>query len=632
MKKKLLPALLALVMVLGLLPLAAFAAPEDTGPVVDGYGFIWDATKANLGLVEGAKTSGDWMNETMYVYFSNTGSDTTNLWFQIQVGQDTWGCAANGSKGGAASTYAFSFLNRGTQWELHPTIQSETFDYSGNSVTHAGSYMKGSNTVTLSVYTPTNAIKGEQKTEPAADALGKAIFTQKLTLTKNTDINQKVENTPEEPEAIAVAKSVFIVKDETSYNKLPQSYLKNYPFETYKDSAVPTFPWLVATYSRKSASALTYEVTKDSNAVTLPQGSTATPAKANDDAYIMWRITDKSEGLKQDDPYGTYTVSVKLQDQTVELGKVTFTAPAADDPIEGTVAEGTLSVKGTQVDSAVTGQVEDSTATEVKIEVQAPSAGDSGKAPTTVEVPLSTTTLGALENVTKPVVIDTPQGGVAVEAKTLIGKIAKDDEVTFKMENTTKDDAKGAETYTYTVGFYKKAQEVEVKGLPANTITLTFKTSFAKDTEVLVRGEGDTGAQGITVGESGVVTVTTTHLSKWTITKRATANVTFVPQGKLTGDNAKYYYGKLTISGLTDSHYYLVALTSNKVVSDGKVANICQVLTPKSGSIVIPCQSGLNLKLYDVTKGDSFEIPARFKDEQIIYGGEGKLVDNFSEL
>ena len=79
------------------------------------------------------------------------------------------------------------------------------------------------------------------------------------------------------------------------------------------------------------------------------------------------------------------------------------------------------------------------------------------------------------------------------------------------------------------------------------------------------------------------------------------------------------------------SEPYLVVLNSGNVVSGGKRANICLLEQPSSGSIVIPCQSGLNLKLYDVTKGDSFEIPANFTVEQALigFGSDGVLVDTY---
>ncbi len=187
MKQKLLSVLLVLAMALTLLPTAAFAE-ETATPAVSGYGFVWEGGEHTNDLVEGATTSGDWMGETMYVYFADAPAQNVNLWFQVNVGNDTWGCAAPGG----SKTYAFSFLNRGSQWELHPTISGESFDYNNQNVTHATSYMKAG-TVTLKVFTPTNAITGEQNSAPDENTLGKAIFKQEITIKANEDVKQTVD-------------------------------------------------------------------------------------------------------------------------------------------------------------------------------------------------------------------------------------------------------------------------------------------------------------------------------------------------------------------------------------------------------------------------------------------------------
>lgn len=186
MKQKLLSVLLVLAMALTLLPTAAFAE-ETATPAVSGYGFVWKGGE-HSDLVEGATTSGDWMDETMYVYFAEAPAANVNLWFQVTVDKHTWGCAASGGN----NTYAFSFLNRGTQWELHPTINGESFDYSGNNVTHATKYMNAGK-VTLEVFTPAKSITGEQQTAPTAETLGKAIFTQEITIKANEDVKQTVD-------------------------------------------------------------------------------------------------------------------------------------------------------------------------------------------------------------------------------------------------------------------------------------------------------------------------------------------------------------------------------------------------------------------------------------------------------
>ena len=186
MKQKLLSVLLVLAMALTMLPTAAFAE-ETATTAVSGYGFVWKGGE-HSDLVEGATTSGDWMDETMYVYFAEAPAANVNLWFQVKVGDHTWGCAASGG----SKTYAFSFLNRGSQWELHPTIDNEKFDYNNKDVTHATKYMNAG-TVTLEVFTPTSAIQGAQETAPSAETLGKAIFTQEITIKANEDVKQTVD-------------------------------------------------------------------------------------------------------------------------------------------------------------------------------------------------------------------------------------------------------------------------------------------------------------------------------------------------------------------------------------------------------------------------------------------------------
>lgn len=153
MKQKLLSVLLVLAMALTMLPTAAFAE-ETATPAVSGYGFVWKGGDQN-DLVEGATTSGDWMDETMYVYFAEAPAANVNLWFQVKVGEHTWGCAASGGN----KTYAFSFLNRTTQWEQHPESISVGADQS-----HAKKYLADKNdvsSVTLKVYVTESAFTSE---------------------------------------------------------------------------------------------------------------------------------------------------------------------------------------------------------------------------------------------------------------------------------------------------------------------------------------------------------------------------------------------------------------------------------------------------------------------------------------
>lgn len=605
MKKKLLPALLALAMVLGMLPLAAFAAGEATAqPAVSGYGFVWDATTIKDGsLVPGATTSGDWMNETMYVYFSEKFDSSTNLWFQIKVGEHTWGCAANGGN----NTYAFSFLNRGSQWEWHPTIKDETFDYSGQNVTHAKSYMTGGE-VTLAVYTPETAITGEQTQAPTN--LGDAIFEKTFTITKDTDVKQEVkdEENPDPSETLSIAGAGYlweVPENNTGLEGQP-TIGADWVEETLymvldKAPAQGTYLWCqVVIGDAKGGIIFGGDGTHKTFAFSFlnkgqwekyPEGEIDL-TKGGTVELTLFKVESSSvpenSTLTDANKIGSKTVTVAAK------GGETPTPPTPENPdgaIEGTVSDNTLTVTDSAVKDKVQSDIADTSKDAVKITV-VPSSGEATK----TEVPLNTDALGALKNVSKPVAIDTPQGGVSIPANTLVGKTDKTDTVTFKMDNTST----VTNVETYNVGFYKNGTEVEIKDLPDNTITLTFKTSFSKGDKVAVACEG-TKVTDATVGDSGIVTVKTTHLSTWTISKAATA--TYVPYDALQGGDAKYFYGKLTISGLTNGHFYLIALDKGDASFRSSL-----VVQAEGSEIVLPCQGTLSLTVFDVTKNGDFDL------------------------
>ena len=159
MKQKLLSVLLVLAMALTLLPTAAFA--EETGkkdPVVAGYGFLWESPKDGTTLTGGFKPGDDWMGETMYVAFAKNGlAANTNLWFEVTAGSDVWGCAATAD--GTKNMFAFSFLNRTTQWEQVPNDITV-----GANQSHAEKYLaekNNVNSVTLKVYVTDTAFTSE---------------------------------------------------------------------------------------------------------------------------------------------------------------------------------------------------------------------------------------------------------------------------------------------------------------------------------------------------------------------------------------------------------------------------------------------------------------------------------------
>lgn len=196
MKQKLLSVLLVLAMALTLLPTAAFA--EETGkkdPVVAGYGFLWESPKDGTTLTGGFKPGKDWMGETMYVAFAEDGLDKgTNLWFEVTAGSDVWGCAATAD--GAKNMFAFSFLNRTTQWEQHPESISV-----GANQPHAEKYLAGKSdvsSVTLKVYVTESAFTSESH-----DASNLTpFFTKSVTITSGKDTMEVEGNTSVDTPAI----------------------------------------------------------------------------------------------------------------------------------------------------------------------------------------------------------------------------------------------------------------------------------------------------------------------------------------------------------------------------------------------------------------------------------------------
>ena len=191
MRKRLLSALLAMAMMLTMLPTAAFAAEGDekVAPEVEAYGFVWEAQQPEADLGSGYKAGSDWMGETMWVALKEGSTVGQNLWFEVTVDSDVWGCAATTSD---KNMFAFSFLNRTTQWEQAP--QNITV---GEGQAHAEKYLADKNVAkaTLRVYVTESLFTSENHTLPQ-DAT--PIFEEEVAITKGQNTLEVV--TPEEPE------------------------------------------------------------------------------------------------------------------------------------------------------------------------------------------------------------------------------------------------------------------------------------------------------------------------------------------------------------------------------------------------------------------------------------------------
>lgn len=226
MKQKLLSVLLVLAMALTMLPTAAFA--EETGktdPVVAGYGFLWESPKDGTNLTGGFKPGIDWMGETMYVAFAENGlAANTNLWFEVTAGSDVWGCAATAD--GTHNMFAFSFLNRTTQWEQVPNGITV-----GESQTHADKYLadKNVNSVTLKVYVTESAFTSESH-----DVSGLTpFFTKSVTITSGKDTMEVEGNTSVDTPAItATTATLHDTRTEEEGAIADADLCKNYKLDT----------------------------------------------------------------------------------------------------------------------------------------------------------------------------------------------------------------------------------------------------------------------------------------------------------------------------------------------------------------------------------------------------------------
>ena len=233
MKQKLLSVLLVLAMALTLLPTAAFA--EETGktdPVVAGYGFLWESPKENTTLTGGFKPGNDWMGETMYVAFAEDGLDKgTNLWFEVTADSDVWGCAATAD--GAKNMFAFSFLNRTTQWEQVPNGITV-----GESQSHAEKYLADKSnvsSVTLKVYVTESAFTSES--HDVKDLT--PFFSESVAITSDQDTMVEVNDTSATTPAItATTATLHDTRTEEEGAIADKDLCKDYKIDTKTEGTI----------------------------------------------------------------------------------------------------------------------------------------------------------------------------------------------------------------------------------------------------------------------------------------------------------------------------------------------------------------------------------------------------------
>lgn len=288
MSKKILSAVLAVMMVLTMFPMAAFAtetppagepAWDEVDYTIADVGFAYDIAtiKEATGLLDN-----NVREDTMWVKFDNATkpANETNFWITIDAPNGkSLGLAAVGT--GTSNCFSWSFLNDPSQFEYAPDFDGK-IDSLG-----VGEY-------TVSVYA-SKELQTTTTTKP--DITDTTKF--KPLATKKVTVGPRVTNV-----------KAFTVYDATSYELLPESYKAEYPLADHPE-AVATFPWLVVTYSRNSAKTVNYSV-KKGEATLTPSDGTSSPATVNKDAYQMWCL---KEHLGQTaDPSGEYTVSLSVAD------------------------------------------------------------------------------------------------------------------------------------------------------------------------------------------------------------------------------------------------------------------------------------------------------------------------------
>ena len=142
---------------------------------------------------------GDWMGETMWVALKDGVATDKHLWFEVTVGTDVWGCAA--TTDGAKNMFAFSFLNRTTQWE-QPATGVEV----GAGKPHAEKYLadKDVTEATLKVYVTDTEFTSQDHTLPTNAT---PIFNEKVAITKDRNTLVVVKDAPATPTEYTITKA-----------------------------------------------------------------------------------------------------------------------------------------------------------------------------------------------------------------------------------------------------------------------------------------------------------------------------------------------------------------------------------------------------------------------------------------
>lgn len=605
MKKRLLPAFLALAMLLTLLPMSALAVDDTEATVTIGDGAAQKTTKGADGIHTFTATAKDTFtllksgddgitgnNANQYGYFPKIVMPTVaqeaqaNTYYILSRGQNPDGLkdeSLNTLMATATDQLSKDPFTQGTT--LADWFQVYTAAQWGTANSAYWPQIGNAPVTNIVVATKTNAETGAK-----ADAYTYEKYqfdfsaaTIPLPFTVSATTTQELDGTNMTAEKLQADVAAAATTATLGEKKIAVTGTSKWM----------DFPWFGTDRTEANYVAVTLKPIDKAPikefVVTLSDDSTKT---LDDDGVLIWQFNEGKTNADisfkvtfGDQEHNGASIVYHLDCSNVKLEP----KPAAGE-VEGSVNDNTLAPTDEAVKDAVTSQVNDKEAASVNITVNPP-AGTA--APTKTTVPLTTEALRALENVEKPLIIETPKGGVSVDANTLIDEIGKDDAVNFVMADTTGDDV-AKDTQTFTVGFFNSSdEEIPVKNLAADKkLTLTFRTSFSAGDTVTVKG-GDEEFGEKTVGANGVVSVETTHLSEWTITLKdaETDKIT------VSYDADGFLGGTVTLDGPTVGKVYVIQLTRAAGANTVKVAFIH---TAADTSLTFAAQQGSTLEVWEL--------------------------------
>lgn len=617
MKKKLLPALLALVMVLGLLPLAALA--EDTVTLKAGI-------SENATAMESAvKTA---LSATS-VDVSGAGDAVHLLWIAMK------GLTAN-------TEYTLSMKSGDKELLTAKSIDASKESGSATFTPSGSGYL---NYVSLDnewQYNKSNLAAGEYTITVTAKDASSPAATLEVTLAQDNSTSawsltekKAAEPDPEEttspeptptptpeptptptPEAKGLTFNVYPNTDGNATSFGGQKVSDLGKFEVKQDSTNPTKITITGTANYIESWTAFNEAVKAEQSgwylayqVQGTQGQTIKVGASDADG----KPTTKDLTFGEDGSFEFVThIDPKNTSKTftVKHGEMVYTVDYSSVTLLPKAAEGTTIEAKPGESEGDPGSIEAAT-------------DDGHKA----EIPADLENLSSMTIEVKSASIDS---SAAIENEALKAAItantAKAVEVTIKIDDK--------EQFTDAEALKDKEITVTISGLTSGT---TYYVLCVKD-------DGTVSSYGrVTLGSAATsLSLKTQHLTKFVAVPEPTAEAdktafveavkavekthkeatkveggeyvsgdddtgvtaTYIPNNSLTGGDAKYFYGKLTISGLTNGNFYLIGLDKG----DASFRSSLVVQADASGEISLPCQKALSLVVFDVTDNGDFDL------------------------